>query len=214
MYASIADVRAAGAPAAATDPQITTALAGAKERIDRFCSDTFETTAGLTVRALLSGGLAPLPLRVQTVTQVAYADVAGGGSILPVSSYAVRSSSTVGDVDAIQLLGYGVLSAALLDIVYEPVRSNVTELGERAVLVTGTFGWQTTPDAVHDAAVELALAGLPATTTAEVNAEGDASLGIAPTVPALRVQGRTESTGNAGVDAALQPYVRRRLRIS
>lgn len=213
MYASVADVRAAGAAAALTDPQITAALGAAKERIDRYCGDTFESTGAITVRALLAGGLAPLPMRVQTVTAVRYADVAGGGSTLPATSYAVRSSATYGDIDAIQLLGYGVLSAALLDVTYEPVRSNVGATDERAVLVDGTFGWTTTPDAVHDAAVQLALADLPGGgTNGTVNAEGDADLGVPPTVPSVRRVNST--TGSEWADALLKPYRRETLRIS
>jgi hypothetical protein len=215
MYASLADMRAAPAsvPAAITDAQITAALSAAKERIDRYTGDTFEPVVQ-TVRALLANGLAPLPLRVQAVTQVSYADVAGGGSILPTTSYVVRSSATMGDIDAIQLLGYGVLSAAFLDIVYEPVRSNdFAADGERPVLVTGTFGWAAVPDAVHDAAVQLALADLPGGgTNAVVSAEGDASLGVAPTVPMMS---RTpSSTGSVWADELLRAYVRKRLRVS
>jgi hypothetical protein len=209
-YATIADVRGAGAAAAVTDAQITTALAGAKETIDRYTGDTFETVTA-TVRALLSGGLAPLPWRVQSVTAVRYADVAGGGSTLPSTSYALRSSSVIGDIDAVQLLGYGVLSAALLDITYEPVRANDYGDGERAVLVDGTFGWTVTPDAVHDAAVQIALSNLP-DHGGTVNVEGDADLGTAPTVPRRERIGST--TGSAWADELLSPYVRKRLRVS
>lgn len=212
-YATIADLRAAGVAAAVTDAQITASLAQAKERIDKYTGDTFETTGAVTVRALLAGGLAPLPLRVQSVAQVRYADVAGGGSVLPATSYAIRSSSVPGDIDAVQLLGYGVLSAALLDVTFEPVRSNdYSGDGERAVLVDGTFGWTVTPDAVHDAAVELALANLPGA-GGVVNVEGDADLGTAPTVP-RRGRGAPSSTGSAWADELLVPYIRKRLRVS
>lgn len=220
MYATLAAVRAAGATPAVTDAQITAALDAAKERIDRFTEDTFETTAPLTVRALLSGGTAPLPLRVQSVTSVRFADQPAGSGIADVapSSYAVRSSAVTGDIDAVQLIGYGLLSASLLDVTYEPVR-----FGDRSadtpVLVTGIFGWELTPDAVRDAAVQLALIELPATASGgAVNVEGDADLGIAPTVPVLAGTTRTmspgSSTGSAYADSLLMPYRRRLLRVS
>lgn len=209
-YCTVADVRAAGAPVTLSDAQINGAIESARERIDRYCSDTFLPTT-MTVRAVMTDGSAPLPLRVQSVSSVTYADAVGGGSVVPATSYSVRSSAVAGDSDVVQLLGYGLLNAALLDITYEPVRSGSYGTGERAVLVTGVFGWTVVPDAVHDAAVQLALADLPGT-SGSVNMEGDADLGTPPTVPQTRRA--TSSTGSAWADALLMPYVRERLRIS
>lgn len=227
MYATEADVRATGVAATITTAVILAALVGAKERIDRYTGDTFETTAPITVRARLSGGVIPLPLRVQTVTAVRYADVQGSQPF-PVTSFYVSSSATYGDVDAVRQYGsiaggYDILSPALLDIAYEPVRS-ANPSDDLAVLVDGVFGWLVTPDAVHDAAVELALAGLPGGGAA-VNTEGDADLGNPAIVPLLGrrpgvVTGKPipgyeyATTGSPFADSLLAPYVRRRVRVS
>jgi hypothetical protein len=215
MYASIGEVRAAGVAASVSDATITAVLAGAKERIDRYCGDTFETTGTITVRGALQGGVVLLPYRAQSVTSVVYADVAGA-TPWPVTSYTVSSSATVGDVDAVRQIGYGLLSGALLDVAWEPVRSTAVE--DRPVLVTGVFGWTTTPDAVNDAATLLAVQDAQIETgAAAVNLEGDADLGAPSVVPLAPRRGERidrRTTGSALADALLAPYVRRRLRVS
>lgn len=215
-YATAADVRNAGAPAAATDAQIDAAIAEAQQRVELYTGDVFESRV-LTVRALLAAGVAPLPVRVQSVSAVRTRRA--DGTPLDGSAYFVTSSAVRGDVDAVRLVGSGfgggITAAALFDVTYEPVRSTLDD--ELAVYVTGTFGWETTPDAVRDATVQLALAELADAGVdgagGAVNVEGDADLSTPPRVPTLTLAD-SGSTGSREADRLLSGYRRTTLRIS
>jgi hypothetical protein len=150
-YCADADVVAAGAPAGSYPAQI----AEAKERIDRFTGDTFETTPALVVVTQFgASGVAVLPRRFQAVTQVQLIGPTGIFTTLDPSAYVVRLGGTPGDVDAIELMwGYD-------DLIVGAERWNGGFLnlgrGTRRIQVTGTGGYTTTPATVKTCAAKLA----------------------------------------------------------
>lgn len=208
MYCTVAQAKAAGATG--TDAEITAAILAAQQRVDRFTSEIWETRAGVTVRARFRGdGLALLPRRVQTVDSVTYA---GATVPLGTAAYRVRSSSTIGEVDAIEYVsGLGGWN----DLVVGAERWNGgwanLGVGSRdEVLVVGTFGHTTTPAPVAEATALLAASistsggEAPTGTDAEGNASGLRDPELTPT---------GAGTGVAQADDLLRPYRRQPVRV-
>jgi hypothetical protein len=157
-YCTDADVQGAGAPPGSYAAQI----AEAKERIDRFTGDTFETTAALVAVAQFgANGVAMLPRRFQSISQVQLIGPSGVFTTLDPSAYTVRLGSTPGDVDAIELMwGYDDLIVGA-----ERWNGGFLNLGRatRRIQVTGTGGWLATPLTIKTCAAKLAawLASAP-----------------------------------------------------
>lgn len=210
MYASIERARAAGA--VGTDAQVTAALSTARALIDAFTGQWWEPTAATVVARVGHDGLALLPFVVQSVDSV----TSSGGMLYPTTGYRVRSSTVVGDFDAVQL---GATSwADPLVVGAEPWNGGWANLLGRAqddtVRVVGTFGHTTVPAVVEDAAAALAAwrttggTMLPASGPA-TDDEGNA---VSITVDASTPPARSRTTGVESVDAALQPLVRQLVR--
>lgn len=129
-YCTIAEARAAGATG--SDEDVLTAIAIAMERVDDYTGEWFSTHTAASVLATTGPtGLILSPKRLQTVTSVTPL----GGSAYDSTNYTVRTSATVGDIDAVEMSGYTP--------------------GQR-VTVVGNFGWATTPKSVRRATALLA----------------------------------------------------------
>lgn len=218
MYASVADLRELVGvnPADPTDAQIIDAISQARERIDKYTSDTFEPVTMTALVTVGADGVALLPRRMISVAAVEF--LLAPGVPLAASQYLATSSGAIaGQID--QLVLYGNGWGNVDTIVGLESWNRDTSLGaRRQLLVTGSFGWSAVPDAVHDAAVLLAVAQLGGPgQTASVNAEGDADLGTPARVPELVVAEGSSSgatTGHGGADALLSLYTRALLRVS
>lgn len=208
MYCTVADAKAEGATG--TDAEVTADILAAQQRVDRFTGEIWETRTGVTVRARFRrDGLALLPRRVQTVTSVTYA---GAPNALGPSVYRVRTSATIGDVDAVELVhGLGAWN----DLVAGAERWNGgwenLGVGSRdEILVTGAFGHTPTPAAVARAtaliAAQISTGGgdAPDGTDAEGNPNGLADPNLAPT---------GSGTGVAEADDLLRPLRRSPIRV-
>lgn len=132
-YCTVAEAQAAGA--VGTNDEITAAIEAATELITAYTGELFETTETTVTISALGGGL--LPYRVQSITA---ARAVGSDTDLDSTSYRVTSSSVVGDLDTIEVIGGGYFSAG------HPYR----------ISVTGTFGYETTPKAVTRACALIA----------------------------------------------------------
>lgn len=147
-YCVDADVTAAGATGA---PPFTSQIAEGKERIDRFCGDTFEPTT-MTVEAVFgSAGIAPLPRRVQSVTSVT---LVGGSSPIDTSAWRLRSASiNPGSIDAIELL-YGYDDLVVGAERWNGGWFNLGRPGSR-ILVAGSFGYAAVPATIKTCNAKL-----------------------------------------------------------
>lgn len=214
-YCTVQQARDAGATG--TDPEVQAAIDRARVLIDRYTGGTWwEPTAATLAGQVGSKGFVPLPQQVVTVTQVVRDDVAG--SVIDPAAYIVRSSTTPGDPDGVQLRNAG---ADPLIAGAEPWVGGwegfSSRLAGHRVEVTGTFGRGTggVDPVIVDAAAELAAwvrggGNLASADVASVDVEGN-SLTITTTEedPPLR------TTGVAAVDRALDTLVgHRRVFIS
>lgn len=183
-YCTVEQAEDAGATG--TEAEIDAAIVAAMERVDAYTGQWFNTRTAQTVVATLGGdGLLHMPRRLQSVTSVTPID----GTAIASSSYRVRLSSSLGDVDAIELT-WGWLSA-----------------GTR-VTVVGTFGYSATPSAVRRATALLAA-------YLTTNPGGSSSTGVAG-ARSLSVEGYSVTFGSSGpeltttglleADQLLQPY--------
>jgi hypothetical protein len=147
-YCIDADVSAAGGVGAGP---FTAQIAEAKERIDRFCGDTFEPTLMSVVAVFGNDGVAPLPRRVQAVTGVTYV---GASAPIDSSAWRLRSATLPGDVDAIELL-YGYDDLIVGAERYNGGYLNLGRPGSR-IQVDGTFGYAAVPATIKTACAKLA----------------------------------------------------------
>lgn len=210
MYCTVADAKAEGA--VGTDQQIIDAILAAQQRVDRYTSELWETRTDVTVRARFRhDGLALLPRRVQTVDTVTFA-----GSTTPITAgaYRVRSSATIGDVDAIEYLtdlGFGPWN----DLIVGAERwnggwANLNGSRDGQLLVTGTFGHSSTPGAVARATALLAASITTGSGDAPTGTDAEGNpLGLAD--PDLEPAGA--GTGLNEADNLLRPYRRAPVRV-
>lgn len=206
-YCTTNEATAAGASGSG----IAQAIADAQERIDRYTGDTFETAAATVVATIGANGIAVLPRRVQTVTSVTFV---GASSALDAAAYRLRSSETLGDIDAIEMAGYGYGQYAYNDLIAGAERwsggyANFAQPGRR-ITVVGTFGWDAVPANVKRAAALIA---------AQINANpggdetaGVKSLSVEGYSVSFTADGLASSTGVPEADQLLAMYRRTKVR--
>jgi hypothetical protein len=209
-YCSITEARAAGATG--SDPDVTQAIADAQERIDRYTGDTFESGNATVVATIGSDGVAVLPHKVQSVTSVTFV---GATTALDTAAYRVRKSSTPGDIDAIEMAGYGYGQYAYNDLIAGAERwnggyANLAQPGRR-ITVVGSFGWAAVPAPVKRAAALLAAQITSAATGDEY--AGVKSLSVEGYSVTFAADGTISSTGLPEVDQLLTPYRRTKVRV-
>lgn len=212
MYCTIDEARAAGATG--TDAEVSAAIVAAGRAIDRYTGDVFAPTVMTVVAYPAADGSALLPFVVRSVSAVR---AVGATTDLPVGSYAVLSSSTYGQYDAV-VLGAGELYNALI-LGAEPWRGGYRGLvsNVRQVAVTGEFGPDETPAEVRECTA-LFAAHLTTLTQPQPGMPGagpttdDEGNVVVITVDA-HVR-RAPTTGHELVDALLAGYVRQRLDIA
>ena len=131
-YCTIQEAKDAGATG--TEDEIEAAIEAAEELIDAYTGDRFATTV-MTVMGTYSNGQILLPVRLQSISTVRFV---GHDTDVDTTAYRLRTSATLGDIDALEWIGGG---------------SGYN--GYRAT-VTGVFGYATTPWAVRRAAALIA----------------------------------------------------------
>lgn len=210
-YCTIEQARNAGATG--TDAEVTTAIAEASEMIDEYCNEWFDPRAAQTIVAEFgANGVAVLARRVRAITSVTYV---GSTSALAASSYRMRTSATVGDIDAVEMLGAGAGSDILVAGA-EPWNggwSNLSAPGRR-ISVVGDFGYAAVP-----AAVTRACAILAAFFSNNPGGGGESTAGVKSlSVEGYRVEYSDEATamtttGVLEVDRLLAPFRRGKVGI-
>lgn len=217
-YCTADEAKSAGATGSAVE--LTAAILAASERVERYTSELFTPTAQTREVLVDVNGVAHVHKRIKTVTSVSWAGV---GSALPVESYRVHSSSTIGGRDTIEL----VLSYADVTVLgAEPWNggwANLTNTRDPRVTIVGTFGWDEPPQSVRMATALIAALIRGVDVDAEVpTLRADAEGNVLPVVPQRdsattpapdRAPLRSRTTGSAAADALLASYVREPVRM-
>lgn len=208
-YCTLTEARAAGATG--TDGEVTQAIADAQELVDRHTGDSFEEGEQTVTATIGANGLALLPRRVSAITSVTFV---GASSAIDASAYRLRKSSTPGDVDAIEMVGYGYGQFAYNDLIAGAERwnggyANLSQSGRR-ITVVGTFGWDAVPLAVRRATALLAAAATTNPTGDEL--AGVQSLSVEGYSVTYTSDGTGVTTGHPEADRLLAGFRRRKIR--
>lgn len=211
-YCTEADVTAAGAPAGATSPQLVAAIAEATERIDRFTDERFEPTALTVVTEFGSNGVAPLSRRVISVSAVRFV---GATTDLDAGSYRVRLGSTVGDIDAIEMIGTGTPYNDLVAGAesWNGGYANLARPGRR-ITVTGSFGRASVPLTIKRATAYLAAAILLEPAVGQDLSSGVRSISVEGYSVTFTDEVSDSSTGVREVDGLLSSFRRHPVMVS
>ncbi len=209
-YCTPQQVRDAGGDRCAGAGDLTDLIAEAAERINRFCGDLFEPTSTSVVAVVGENGVAPLPLKVQSITSVTFV-----GSTAPVgaSAYIVRSSSVRGEIDAIEFYSQG---SNMLIVGAEPWNGGYLNLirSRSRITAAGSLGWSACPRTVSRGAAKLAawmLAHEGVADTPDPRLQSFRTMTYSETYFSPS-ENRIPSTGNEEVDALLWNYRRRATR--
>lgn len=219
-YADLAAARGRGADPS-NDGSVLAALAEADRRVNDYTGDVFAPTGVQSVWGTsgLREPFIPLGPRLRTVTSVA----TERGTVLPVSSYRPILGGAIGARNGLLLLDLS--GSDILVVGAEPWNGGYTGLlglgsrdGREARLeVVGTYGWDSPPSAVVEAAAVIAALLAPTLFTPQADAEGNpAGLPSASTSsdrrdprpePVSPADRQARSTGSAEADRLLTPYV-------
>ena len=143
--------------AEATDAQLTSAIDGLGQRLDRFTNDHFETESITIVLEGAGGAGSPrlvLPKRCTAVSSVSVVDSYGTATVQTSSVYRLHSSlyssgsRRRGEIDFLELV-YG--AGGLAGYPFSQVDPYVWPADANSISMTGTFGWTTTPRDIKNA---------------------------------------------------------------
>ncbi|MFF9643678.1 hypothetical protein [Kitasatospora aureofaciens] len=221
MYCTVEQARAQGATG--TDAEVTAWILAAQDAVDRFTQQWWEPRTADVVADLPQDGLVLLPRRVRSVSAIVPypLPVVAPEIQLAATAYVVRSSATVGDIDAVQIGfgGYDVLVAGA-----EPWSGGWWGLmryyNAQQVKVSGSFGWDAPPPIVAQATA-LVAAALEAKASPGGDPMNQGGLDVDDEGNNVRVGPVTEedgtyrvgfrpSTGSAQADVMLVPYLNAR----
>jgi len=209
-YCTLTEARSAGATG--TDGEVAQAIADAQELVDRYTGDSFEESEQTVTATIGANGLALLPRRVSAITSITFV---GASSAIDASAYRLRTSSTPGDIDAIEMAGYGYGQYAYNDLIAGAERwnggyANLAQPGRR-ITVVGTFGWAAVPSSVRRATALIA-AGLTTNPTGDELA-GVRSLSVEGYSVTFDGTGERVTTGHPEADRLLAGFRRRKVRV-